>query len=43
MFKLAIEVCFENHVGVDSRHFLIARVVEIRILIFGTPGIYINI
>ena len=38
MFKLAIEVCFENHFGFDSRYILIARVDQIRILFFGTPG-----
>ena len=39
MFKLAIEVCFENHFGFDSCYILIARVDQIRILFFGTPGI----
>ena len=42
MFKLAIEVCFENHFGFDSRYILIARVDQIRILFFGTPGIYLS-
>ena len=39
MFKLAIEVCFENHFGFYSRYILIARVDQLRILFFGTPGI----
>ena len=39
MFKLAIEVCFENHFGLIQANILIARVDEIRITFFGTPGI----
>ena len=41
MFKLAIEICFENHFGFDSRYILIARVDQIRILFLGHP-VYIN-
>ena len=42
MFKLPIEVYFENYFGlIDSRYILIARVDEIRILFLGHPVQYI--
>ena len=39
MFKLAIEVCFENHFGLIYAIFLSLRVDQIRMPFFGTPGI----
>ena len=37
MFKLAIEVCFENHSGVIQRYILVAGVDQICILFLGHP------
>ena len=43
MFKLAIEVCFENHFGLIHAMFLSLGSTKSGYFFFGTPGIAIGI